>query len=100
MKFLASHEHRGDPWEFDLTSFWTVDGEVWGATDAGCSCPMPFENHRFPESYTRITSLKALDEFFPAPGKGARGAIVDSYVRTRETVAAALKEAQGETGAD
>lgn len=40
-------ELRDEPWEFDLLVIWRDNNGnlVWG-TDMGCSCPVPFEDHK------------------------------------------------------
>lgn len=36
-------------------------GSLYAAHDSGCSCPTPFENHKFPEDFTLIDSVQALE---------------------------------------
>lgn len=41
-----------------------IDGDLFFATDSGCSCPIPFNNHVFPDDWTKITSEKQFNEDF------------------------------------
>lgn len=45
------------------------DGKLYCATDSGCSCPKPFEDHTFPTDYTEVRSWddvkRVLDLEFP-----------------------------------
>lgn len=35
-----------DPYQFDLTVVWKDNaGQIYWASDSGCSCPSPFEDH-------------------------------------------------------
>lgn len=38
-------------------------GKLWAAQDAGCSCPSPFEDHRFPTDYAEIRSVDDFKSF-------------------------------------
>ena len=33
-----------------------ADGKLYAAYDAGCSCPVPFENHVFPTDFVELRS--------------------------------------------
>lgn len=47
-----------DAYEFDMLVVWRdTDGKLRAATDSGCSCPTPFEDHTFPTDFTEIRSL-------------------------------------------
>jgi hypothetical protein len=35
-------------------------GKVYVAFDSGCSCPTPFEDHSFPDSFTHVESAASL----------------------------------------
>lgn len=37
------------------------DGKLWAATDEGCSCPTPFEEHVFPTDFTELRSASDLE---------------------------------------
>lgn len=52
----------GASYEFDIAwvSREKTTGHVWVAFDSGCSCPTPFEDHRFPEMYFRTDDARAL----------------------------------------
>lgn len=89
-----------EPYQFYESSFWVVDGEIWAATDSGCSCPSPYENHSFPGSFTKIESLKDFDEFAPIPDQPDEDSwdyedhprVVDSVVQARKAVEKKLAE--------
>lgn len=34
----------GGGYDFDIFAVWRYDGQYFWGTDAGCSCPTPFEN--------------------------------------------------------
>jgi hypothetical protein len=37
---------HGESYEFDIFAVWRdANGDLYYATDAGCSCPSPFENY-------------------------------------------------------
>lgn len=42
-----------------------AEGKLWWARDSGCSCPSPFEDHKFPEEFNSGT-LQDLIEWFDA----------------------------------
>jgi hypothetical protein len=43
---IGEIEWGGEPWGFDLTVIWHDDeGNLYMGEDAGCSCPVPFENN-------------------------------------------------------
>lgn len=50
-------------WSFDYLSFWVRkdNGQILYSTDSGCSCPMPYEDHKVSDllevSLSRIPAL-------------------------------------------
>ena len=38
----------------------TRDGKVYAGFDAGCSCPRPFENHKFPTDFAQVNTTGDL----------------------------------------
>lgn len=38
-------------------------GNLFYATDSGCSCPSPFEDVEYPEDYTKITRGASFESF-------------------------------------
>jgi hypothetical protein len=54
------------PWEFSL--LWVVretsTGKLYAATDEGCSCPVPFEDHTFPTDFTEVRSYSDVRELY------------------------------------
>lgn len=46
-----------DSYEFDKVVVWRNEaGDLLWATDSGCSCPTPFENHSTLDSLERLTN--------------------------------------------
>lgn len=43
-------------------------GDIYAANDSGCSCPIPFENHKFPDDYTLIGSVEDFEKFLKELG--------------------------------
>lgn len=44
-------------------------GRLYAATDSGCSCPIPFEDHKFPSDFIEVRKWedvkRLMDEHFP-----------------------------------
>lgn len=53
----------GAAYEFDMFIIWEKldDKTLWWATDSGCSCPTPFEDHR--EDDLKEITLDNFEEF-------------------------------------
>lgn len=51
LEFIGEVEWNDYPYEFDLTGVWKNKEGYWIASDSGCSCPTPFDNHRFPDDF-------------------------------------------------
>lgn len=67
-------------YEFNTLVFWaTPEGQVYSASDSGCSCPTPFENYDFPtreevlQSLERIGSVEHAEQIFNNWSKGYEG---------------------------
>ncbi len=56
LKMVESMDDAGS-WEFHKIAFWQheVSGELYWATDSGCSCPSPWEDHDELADFTRLT---------------------------------------------
>lgn len=52
-----------DSYEFDIFAVWqsTETGKLYYATDAGCSCPSPFEDIDSLDDLTEITELNLME---------------------------------------
>lgn len=56
-------------WEFDILAFWQDKrtGELYAASDSGCSCPCPFEDYMSRDSLegpiTKNRAYELLQEF-------------------------------------
>lgn len=45
----------GDGYDFNKVTLWRdTEGKLWAAADSGCSCPTPYENHKWPTDFTEI----------------------------------------------
>lgn len=65
VKLIGSIEWDNEPWHFYTTEilYNEAAGLYYWATDSGCSCPMPFEDHVFPDDYqsgNKFALLEAL----------------------------------------
>lgn len=51
-------------WSFDLVGAWKdANGGIYISTDAGCSCPTPWENHGQMDDFTGpLTKAQAIEE--------------------------------------
>lgn len=86
--YLADIEWTGEPWEFDRTEYLGHNGTVWFASDSGCSCPEPFEFHRFPEDYEEI---RTMQEFYDSLRETDEARVVDQIETARRAVEDYLK---------
>jgi hypothetical protein len=74
----------GESYDFDMVAIWRdVDGNLYWATDSGCSCPTPFE------SYTDVASLDRLTrggwKYFEATVRGRYSFNADDEKFLRDT---------------
>jgi hypothetical protein len=56
----------GMAYEFHEFAVLRKDGLYYWASDSGCSCPDPWENHEFPDDFqagNALAALNALDEW-------------------------------------
>lgn len=62
LEVVAEHEFYEPDYSFDLCVVWRQKetGQLWTATDSGCSCPVPFEDHAFPTDFTEVRSIADL----------------------------------------
>ncbi len=64
------HEYNAyEPdYSFDMLVVWreTATGKLWAATDSGCSCPTPFEDHTWPTDFTEVRSWTDVKELLDA----------------------------------
>lgn len=60
---IAEYEISEPSWSFDtiIVLHEEETGHIYAAHDSGCSCPTPFEDHKFPEDFTRITNVAELE---------------------------------------
>lgn len=67
MKDLEHIYTIGDPnsnYDFsDVLIVRSLDGKLWAAHDSGCSCPIPFENHRWPTDFVEVNTADDLRSF-------------------------------------
>jgi hypothetical protein len=56
---MSSYNDPNLSYEFNTLCFWaTKNGQIYSASDSGCSCPTPFENY---EGYTQKEVLQKLE---------------------------------------
>lgn len=77
-----------EPYEFSLVCVWreNATGKLWGATDSGCSCPVPFEDHTFPTDFVEIRNwqdVRALYDGFVSSGGYRRARPLPASARQR-----------------
>lgn len=76
---LYEYEAYGESYQFDLLILVKdkQDGKLYVATDSGCSCPVPFEDHTYPTDYIEVRSWadvkRELDNAFPIGTSSYRG---------------------------
>lgn len=59
LETVGEVEWSSEPYEFNLTVILRQEDDFYWADDSGCSCPTPFENHRFPDHYEKGTKFHA-----------------------------------------
>lgn len=75
---VATYDAFEPGYDFDMLVVWreTATGKLWAATDSGCSCPTPFEDHTWPTDFTEVRSWQdvkeLLDTAFPRDGSRRR----------------------------
>lgn len=61
---LKEVEWSDECYQFDKTVLWKhKDGRIFIASDAGCSCPTPFDECYSIDDLTEVTSHKKLAEY-------------------------------------
>jgi hypothetical protein len=67
LEIVVTIEREDLSYEFDMFVVWKdTNGALYYATDSGCSCPSPFENHTSIADLTYATKaeiIAALDEW-------------------------------------
>lgn len=62
LTMVGEYELSEPSWSFDtIIVLEDKYGSLYAAHDSGCSCPTPFENHKFPEDFTLIDSVQTLE---------------------------------------
>lgn len=57
LKPVYDWDFYDEAYEFSILAVWKhEDGKVYAAFDSGCSCPVPFEDHKFPEDFVEVKS--------------------------------------------
>ena len=75
-------------WSFDMVILLrkVSDGTLWVAHDSGCSCPTPFENHTFTDSFVPVRSVADAEEFVRPFGGVSMDDAQDFYNSVREAL--------------
>lgn len=62
MKIIFEHELADEPYQFDLVGVAVreSDNKLFWSTDAGCSCPCPWENHTDADWFPLPETLSAF----------------------------------------
>jgi hypothetical protein len=73
-------------YEFDMVVVWEdKDGNLYWATDSGCSCPTPFENHDFASldrlNKQSLASFESYIKYYPDAESMLRK--VETHLRKR-----------------
>ena len=58
-----------------------ADGKLYAAYDAGCSCPIPFENHVFPTDFVELRSAQDLRDYVKEKGNMWLDTDVDAAIK-------------------
>jgi hypothetical protein len=78
LELVAEVDAYEEAYEFHLVTVWRLleDGQLLGATDTGCSCPMPYEDVRGRDDLAEINSIADLEPLF-------RDAVTSAYREPR-----------------
>lgn len=72
LKLIGSIEWYEAAWEFDLTIVLIDEsGQLYYASDSGCSCPSPFENYTNVSDATKV-SFTELDAYLKERAESAK----------------------------
>jgi hypothetical protein len=65
LEIVGTASWDADDYGFDFTVVWRdpASGEMFFATDSGCSCPIPFEDYRSRESLTPLERVQQLIDY-------------------------------------
>jgi hypothetical protein len=72
LETVGEVEWDDESYAFNITAIWRdpQDGQLYLASDSGCSCPSPFEDFDGLAKLKRVTRDEAIDEL---KGEAARG---------------------------
>lgn len=88
--FGEAEEYLG--YEFDKFVVWKDErGNLYYASDTGCSCPAPFESFESKESLTPLRDFVAFSADLDEWNRGWRGEPKDDVSDLRQRVQAALR---------
>lgn len=51
LEIIGDVEWENESYQFNMTGVWKNEQGFWMADDSGCSCPSPFEDHKFPDDF-------------------------------------------------
>lgn len=70
LESIGCWDLREPDYSFDLLILVreTATGKLFAATDSGCSCPVPFEDHSFPADFTEVRSWEDVAGLVDAHG--------------------------------
>lgn len=85
LELVATLNHSDEPYEFDMTIV-LVDrsGGFFYASDAGCSCPSPFEGHKM-EDLVPFADINELARYIHGCG-GTAGDVFEFLFQVRRAM--------------
>lgn len=78
-----------ESYEFSMVVLWRDHrGDLWAAYDSGCSCPTPFEDHKFPTDFVQVRAAADVEPLLRKTSDGYFGAaaLLDFQNAVREAV--------------
>lgn len=80
-------------WDFDIVLIVRdkLSRKLYAAADSGCSCPTPFEDHKYPADFVEVRSWEDVKSFinaqFPRGGYRARKPLDNIRTAVRKALA-------------
>jgi hypothetical protein len=80
LQIVADIEWDDESYEFNQTVIWKdAEGQLYIASDSGCSCPLPFEYARTIDDLTKVTRDEAIAQLTECAQEGWEEEDGESY---------------------
>lgn len=98
LKILGSIEWAAESYEFNMTVVWQdpVTGQLFYASDSGCSCPSPYENYTSRDALTPLDGIQPFIDFTDKALEGLAGDLPQYFGQT--AAVENLSRVRGQTG--